>query len=994
MTTLAESGLLPGEGILDRAPGTSPTAATVSLADQNVHLDRLARTRLRLLDSITEGIYQLDADGRCVFMNRAACRMLSYRLGEAIGKKMQEAHHGRSDALSVAAEYPIQLEVEQAVLREPLEDIFRRTDGSRFPVEYYSYPVYESGIHLGTAITFRDITERKRTERRLKIEHTVSRALESTASIEAMISVLLKSLGESLGLSWGALWQVREEERVLSLFSTWHPAQPELEDFEQLCRMAAFSQGEDLPGQVWKSAEAIWISELAGADLPHCAAAAGAGFSSGFAIPIRTTHSMFGVFEFFTGDYAPLDSDLLGVLGVASKAIGQAIESKQSESRRTRLSAVLDAATNFVGLVIDPRGTILSVSQTVESIFGFAESELVSQPLSVLIPEYRRHLRENVWPDDLGPSSFPLRSIRMKGRRKSGEPVPLELSLGECVDNGVRVIAGILQDVSELAVSQETLERQAEDLRSLLIALRQQTRLVNSIVTSMADGVIAADESGDIVLSNPAAARLGGDQPMPRSVDADTLTNSGLIFLMPDQRTIYPPDQMPLHRALRGETVDDEEMFVKTARRPEGFWVSATARPMLDDSDVTRGGVLVFRDVTEQKTSREVLRRAKDEAEAANRAKSEFLSRMSHELRTPMNAILGFGQLLEMDELTPEQSDAVARILKAGRHLLGLINEVLDISRIEAGHLNLQMERVRPFEVMEGAIELIGPLAAQRNIDLIPPSSSDAHWCIQADRQRLTQAFVNLLGNAVKYNRDRGQVRVSLEEVAGRKLRIKVADTGFGLSPEELKKLFIPFERLGAERSGIEGTGIGLAYSNRLVTAMGGTIGVESEVGKGTVFWVEAALSEFEEPAKHVSPPPSDAAASDEAGDDANGDMCLATILYIESDAASVLEIQEIIGRMPGYGLISAVQGSIGIQMALDRAPALVLVDFQLPDMDGMDVLKQLREPMSARKIPIVVVSAGLTDAVKRSALDAGAHDCIAKPIRRREFLDTVLCLT
>jgi PAS domain S-box-containing protein len=701
MTTLSESGVLLGEGILDRGPTPSLAASSDSLIDQNAHLDRLARTRLRLLDSLTEGIYQLDSDGCCVFMNRAACRMLGYRFGEAVGKNMQQLHYGQSAA---AAARPIQPDVEQPLPKEPLEDIFRRTDGSRFPVECYSYPVYDNGIHLGTAITFRDITE--------------------------------------------------------------------------------------------------------------------------------------------------------------------------------------------------------------------------------------------------------------------------------------------------LATSRATLARQAEDLRRSLEALQHQTRLANSIITSMAEGVLATDQNGDIVVYNPAATSMVGDQPGTNTRDTEAIKDLGLVFLLPDQRTIYATDQLPLQRALRGETVDDDEMFVKTAQRPQGFWLSATARPLLDDSDVVRGGVVVFRDVTEQKSSREALRRAKEEAEQANHAKSEFLSRMSHELRTPLNAILGFGQLLEIDDLTPDQSDAIARILKAGRHLLGLINEVLDISRIEAGQLNLQMERLRPFEVMEAAIDLIGPLAAQRNIDLVPPRADSAHWCILADRQRLIQAFVNLLGNAVKYNREGGKVTVSLEEVAGRNLRIKVADTGFGLSPEQLKKLFIPFERLGAERSGIEGTGIGLAYSHRLVTAMGGSIGVESEVGKGSAFWVQSPLSEFEEAAKHVPLLRGDTAPGNDAGDEPERDMYLSTILYIQGDVARVLEIQEMIGRMPGYELISAERGSTGIQMALDHPPALVLLDLQLPDMDGMDVLKKLRDQMSAQQVPIVVVSADLTDAVKRTLLDAGAHDCIAKPIRRREFLDTILCLT
>jgi signal transduction histidine kinase len=349
--------------------------------------------------------------------------------------------------------------------------------------------------------------------------------------------------------------------------------------------------------------------------------------------------------------------------------------------------------------------------------------------------------------------------------------------------------------------------------------------------------------------------------------------------------------------------------------------MTGTARPMIDADGQLRGGVLVFRDVTEQKAARESLRRAKDEAEAANRAKSEFLSRMSHELRTPMNAILGFAQLLEDEALTSEQQDGIARILKAARHLLGLINEVLDISRIEAGRLNLQIERFAAFEVVQFAIELMAPLAAQRGIELLVPVC-DASRGINADRQRLTQILVNLLGNAIKYNRERGQVKVSFEQTQERSLRINIADTGFGIAPELLNKLFVPFERLGAERSGIEGTGLGLAHSNRLISAMGGRIGVESEVAKGSVFWIEIPLS-VEEARIDRSSLSSSGPAS---GSGASLDFGLATILYIQDDPTSFREVETIFSRLPGYGLVSAEQGRIGLSMALEHLPELVLL--------------------------------------------------------------------
>lgn len=561
--------------------------------------------------------------------------------------------------------------------------------------------------------------------------------------------------------------------------------------------------------------------------------------------------------------------------------------------------------------------------------------------------------------------------------------------LGECLENGSRVISGIIRDDTARTVSEETLGRQAEDLRRSEEALRHQTRLVTSIITSMADGVIAADENGEIVLFNPAAASLVGNQIPSEFLSAGTRADLGYKPFLPDQRTPYPLNEMPLRRAVQGETVNGLELFIRTTRRPDGFWLNQTARPMIDNDGLLRGGVLVCRDVSDQKASREALRRAKDEAVAANRAKSEFLSRMSHELRTPMNAILGFAQLLEAEALTAEQLDGVLRILKASRHLLGLINEVLDISRIEAGSLNLQMEFLQPFHVIQAAIEWITPLAAKRQIDVVPPPLSDSHWTINADRQRLTQVLVNLMGNAVKYNREQGQIRVSFEKTQGELLRIKIADTGNGLTPEQLKKLFVPFERLGAERSGIEGTGIGLAYSKSLVLAMGGKIGVESEVGTGSLFWIEIALGAPE----HHTHPGSSTTGSTAHNSTESSAFDLAQVLCIQDDPISSQKIDEVFGRLPGYRLVSAKRGDIGLQMAIEHAPQLVILDFDLPDVNGMDMLKELRRQSSTRQISIVVVSATLNPEMKQAVLDAGAQGCLAKPIQVRSFLDTIACL-
>jgi signal transduction histidine kinase len=244
-------------------------------------------------------------------------------------------------------------------------------------------------------------------------------------------------------------------------------------------------------------------------------------------------------------------------------------------------------------------------------------------------------------------------------------------------------------------------------------------------------------------------------------------------------------------------------------------------------------------DISERRRAEEALRQAKQEAERANQAKSEFLSRMSHELRTPLNAILGFGQLLELEDLTVEQAECVAHMLNGGRHLLGLIDEVLDISRIESGSLALSPEPVDLPAVVRDTVDLVGPLAAARQITVDGPDPGEGGLTVRADRQRLKQVLLNLASNAVKYNRHGGTIRVGCAPAGPGRVAVAVADSGPGIPPDKLARLFTPFDRLGAEHTEVQGTGMGLALSRGLVEAMGGTLTAESAVGEGTTFTLE-----------------------------------------------------------------------------------------------------------------------------------------------------------
>jgi PAS domain S-box-containing protein len=374
---------------------------------------------------------------------------------------------------------------------------------------------------------------------------------------------------------------------------------------------------------------------------------------------------------------------------------------------------------------------------------------------------------------------------------------------------------------------------------------------------------------------------------------------------------------------------------------------------------------------------------AKEEAERASRAKSEFLSRMSHELRTPMNAILGFGQLLEFTIHEEEQADNVREILHAGRHLQELINEVLDLARIEAGKLTLSLEPVHLMPLIEECLTLIHPMAKARSIRIIELEPSCAVH-VQADRTRLKQALLNLLSNAVKYNQEAGTLSVSCVH-DGDAIQVRVSDTGTGLTPEQQTRLFCPFERLDADKTAIEGTGIGLALSRRLMELMHGEIGVESKPGLGSTFWVRLPIARVDE---DESEDADDLIATADTADNV-GDKHY-EILCIEDNPANLRLIERILSRRKNIRLLTTGVPGLGLELAQAHRPALILLDINLPDMNGYEVMQRLRENPLTRDIPVVAVSANAMPKDLARGKAAGFVDYLTKPLDIEQLLRTV----
>jgi signal transduction histidine kinase len=372
------------------------------------------------------------------------------------------------------------------------------------------------------------------------------------------------------------------------------------------------------------------------------------------------------------------------------------------------------------------------------------------------------------------------------------------------------------------------------------------------------------------------------------------------------------------------------------------------------------------------------LEQTKRAAEAANRAKSDFLSRMSHELRTPLNAILGFGQLLEMGAPTPRQRQQLEQILKGGRHLVEVINEVLDLARIEAGRLHLSLEPVALRQACAEVCDLVRPLAEKHAIRVESACARAGEVYVLADNQRLKQVLLNLLANGVKYNRASGAVSLSWEELPEGRVRLAVRDTGPGIAPEKQERLFNPFDRLGAEMTTVEGTGLGLVLSKRLTEAMGGTLDLASTVGGGTTVFVDLP---------RATPPPAIGGRVPAALVPPAASLGRGTVLYIEDNRANLRLMEHVMGYRPGVRLLSAMQGGAGLELARQHRPDLILLDVHLSDMQGDEVLRQVRSDPDLRATPVVVISADATPSQIERLRAAGAWEYLTKPIDVPRFL-------
>jgi PAS domain S-box-containing protein len=579
--------------------------------------------------------------------------------------------------------------------------------------------------------------------------------------------------------------------------------------------------------------------------------------------------------------------------------------------------------------------------------------------METLLPEtltevHRRHRADFLLQPQLRTMG---QGLSLSARRRDGSVFPVEVSLAPDTSGTEFTVIAAVRDVT----TQREIEARAVETES---RLRQVTESVETIFV-----LIELSTSRYLYLSS-GFEKLFGSEPR------DLMGSQSLMedLLHPEDRDLWQANRAAM---TRGEAVQAQYRI----RRGDGEqrWLRVSSTPVENPQGPVTRTVITIEDVTFHVEASEALRQAetaarKAEAEArsANEAKNQFLSRMSHELRTPLNAVLGFGQLLQRRLADTDNADAIRHILKGGRHLLDLINDVLDIARIESGEMSLSTESVALAELVDETIDLLRPLATDAGVSL-HADGGPAEDHVLADRQRLRQILLNLLSNAIKYNHTDGDVWVGWQASDGH-VAVTVRDNGQGIAPEHHDRLFTPFDRLGAEGSGVEGTGIGLALTRALAEMMGGSISVESAPGQGSTFTVTL-----------VAAPAADAQLAALGGldigisEDASGGPA-ATLLYIEDNAPNVRVVEELLKFRPEWRLVHAATGSLGIDLALSQPPDLILLDLHLPDLSGRDVLIELKRRPELRDVKVVILTADAHAGLSRQLILAGAAGYLTKP--------------
>ncbi|MBN2764942.1 MAG: PAS domain S-box protein [Paludibacteraceae bacterium] len=912
------------------------TKAEVALREKTDELEKFFGVALDLLCIA-------DTEGNFLKVNKSWSDILGYPISELENKRFLDFVH--PDDLDETLKAMKSLQSQQPIMN--FTNRYRTNDGNYKWIEWRSTPV---GDRIYAAA--RDITERKRNEEfELELLHLSTKLTALPHSeVKKGLDMALSRIGNFLDADRTYIFEFDNNPETMTNTYEWcnEGVEPSIGMLVNLpCSM--------FPEWMKKLANHETIVIPSVSDLPDSWKAERdilqvQDIKSVIVMPLYSENNLIGFVGIDMVKKSKLFSEseinILNIWGgILNSLLSAHYADQLLELARQNFEVFFNTVDDFLW-VLDEKGSIIHVNNTVIDRLGYSAQELKERSVLMVHPAERREEAGRIVAEMLsgGAEFCPVPVVS-----KSGMIIPVETRVKTGKWNGKFAIFGVSKDISKIQLSEQKFSKAFESGSAIM--------------------AISDFETGEYIDVNKTFVDTLGFERKELVGKSNQLLKLFVDNKLRDKIISQLADNKPIR---------DIEVLIRTK--------GAEIRTVLLSADSIFIGerkclLTVSVDITARKNAEEEIKLARIEAEKANIAKSEFLSRMSHELRTPMNSILGFAQLLEMGELNQSQKKGVHHILSSGKHLLNLINEVLDISRIESGKLSLSIEPVKLSSVITEMLDVVHPLAQNSGIKLDFSDTGLNEVYVKADRQSLKQIILNLLSNAIKYNKPNGSVAVKCEKSGSvDTVRILVSDTGVGIPAEFLSRVFDPFERIGSDKTGIEGTGLGLSVVQKLTTAQGGTVGVESVVGEGSVFWIE--LQSAVNLKRNVI-------AQIEKSTEVQALLHTGTVLYVEDNESNIELIEHVIdSQRPGIRLVCERYGSKALSLALDIQPDLILLDMNLPDIHGSEVLKILKSNQSTHDIPVVVISADAMTSQVEKVMQSGAEAYLTKPLDIMRFIE------